>query len=115
MRRDEAYFLDMLLAARDATSFIGGLTRELFENNRMCQLAVLKSLETIGEAAGQISKESREAHPEIPWHELIGLLHRLVHVYFTVNLMKVWDMVQNDLPGLISALEPLVPEEPSNE
>ena len=69
MRRDEACFLDMQLAARDATSFVSGLTREQFEKNRMYQLAILKALETIGEAAGQISKESRTAHPEIPWIE----------------------------------------------
>jgi uncharacterized protein with HEPN domain len=37
--------------------------------------------------------------------------HRLVHGYFEVDLRKVWDTVQNDLPPLIALIEPLVPPE----
>jgi uncharacterized protein with HEPN domain len=53
----------------------------------------------------------RVAHPEIPWPEIIGMRHRLVHGYFEVDLQKVWDTVRNDLPTPIAKLEPLVPPE----
>ena len=77
----------------------------------MHQLAILKSIEIIGEAASRVSAGTKEAHPEIPWREIIGMRNRLVHAYFDVNLIRVWDTVQEDLPALIAQLEPLVPPE----
>ena len=113
MRRDEGYLLDILLAARDATLFISGLTRQQFESSQLHKNAGVKALEIVGEAAGRISEELRNAHPEIPWREIIGMRNRLVHAYFDVDWVKVWDTVHNDLPPLIARIEPLVPPEES--
>lgn len=111
MRRDEAYLLDMMIAARDAVSFVRGLSPEQFNASRLHQQAVTKAVETIGEAAGRVSEPTRAAHPQIPWREITGVRHRLVHDYFEIDLDKVWEIVQNDLPPLITALEPLIPPE----
>jgi uncharacterized protein with HEPN domain len=111
MRHDDAYLLDMLIAARDALSFVHGLSRQQFSSSRIHQQAVAKALETIGEAAGKVSERTRSAHPEFPWREIVGMRHRLVHDYFEIDLEKVWETVQHDLPPLISILEPLVPPE----
>ena len=111
MRRDESYLLDMLIAAREATSLVSDLTREQFEESRLHQLAVIKALEIVGEAAANLSEKIRAAHPDIPWREVIGMRHRLVHAYFEVDLEKVWTTVQTDIPPLIDAVEPLVPPE----
>ena len=111
MRRDDAYLLDMLLAARDAVEFATGLTLPQFKRNRLHQHAVLKAIEIVGEAAARIGPETRRAHPDIPWPEVIGMRNRLVHAYFDVDVGLVWDTVQNDLPPLIARLEPLVPPE----
>jgi uncharacterized protein with HEPN domain len=79
MRRDEAYLLDILIAAREASEFVANLTWRQFAESRLHQSAVVKALEIIGEAAGRISIETRRAHPEIPWIEIIGMRNRLVH------------------------------------
>ena len=111
MRRDDAWLLDMLLAARRAVRFAAPLTFSEFENNDLHQLAILKAVEIIGEAASRISEETKAKHPEIPWTEIIGMRNRLVHGYFAVRLDRVWRTVQDDLPPLIAQLEPLVPPE----
>lgn len=111
MRHDDAYLLDMLLAAREAGKFTDGLTFAEFKQNRMAQLAILKAVEVVGEAASQVSTEGKKAHPEIPWTKIIGMRNRLVHGYFDVNLERVWKTVQQDLPLLIALIEPLVPPE----
>ncbi len=111
MQRDEAYLLDMLLSARDAQSVVEQLTREQFQSRRIHQLAALKALETIGEAASRISDMFRSDHPEIPWREIIGMRNRLIHAYFEVDIDKVWETVQDDLPSLIDHLQLLVPPE----
>ena len=111
MRRDDAYLLDMLLAAREAREFAANLTFPDFKRDRMAQLAILKSLEVSGEAASRVSSEGQKALPEIPWLQIIGMRNRLVHGYFDVNLLRVWETVQEDIPRLIVLLESrLTPE-----
>ena len=112
MRRDDtSYLLDMLVAARDAVVFADGLSFSEFARDQRTQLAILKCVEIVGEAASRVSAETREAHPAIPWREIVGMRNRLAHAYFEIDLRLVWDTVRNDLPPLIVQLEPLVPPE----
>ncbi|MEW6355534.1 MAG: DUF86 domain-containing protein [Planctomycetota bacterium] len=109
MWRDDAYLLDILIAARRALEFSRGLTWEQFDQSHLHQAAIVRTLEIIGEAAGRLSKEIKAAHPEIPWDGMIGMRNRLIHEYFRVDLAKVWDVVQNEVPVLIRLISPLVP------
>ncbi len=111
MQRDEAYLLDILIAARKALKFLEDITWEGFERSELHQHAVIRPLEIIGEAARRVSQQTRDAHPEIPWEQMIGMRNRLIHEYFRVNMTTVWETVQNDLPRLITLIEPLVPPE----
>jgi uncharacterized protein with HEPN domain len=56
-------------------------------------------------------KECSNQHPEIPWHQTIGMRNRLIHGYFDVGLDRVWDTVTSNLPPLIATLEKIVPPE----
>jgi len=111
MWRDEAYLLDMLIAAREARSFSEGLTWEAFQRSSLHQHAIAKALENIGEAARKISETMKAAHPEIPWQDIVALRHRIAHDYFHLDLVRIWQIVHEDVPVLIQLLEPLVPPE----
>jgi uncharacterized protein with HEPN domain len=111
MRRDDAYLLDILIAARRARRFLEDLTWEEFVDSELHQDAVMRPLAIIGEAARQVSQETRDAHPELPWPQMAGMRNRLIHEYFRVDLATVWETVKNDLPPLIAVLEHLVPPE----
>jgi uncharacterized protein with HEPN domain len=111
MWRDQAYFLDILIAARRARAYSAGMDWAAFEQSPLHQDAIVRRLEIIGEAARNVSQSARDAHPEIPWRQVIGMRNRVIHEYFRVDLQKVWDVVQNDLPVLIAALERFVPPE----
>jgi len=109
MSRDDALVLDILLAAQDALGFVEGMNQQAFEASRLHQNAVIRSLEVIGEAAGKLSLDFRAAHPDLPWRAITNMRHRLIHAYNEVRQDVVWFTVQNDLPGLIAALKPLIP------
>jgi uncharacterized protein with HEPN domain len=111
MWRDAALLLDMLIAAREAREFSEGLTWEEFQRSSLHQHAVAKALENIGEAARKVTDETRATHPEIPWSQIISLRHRIAHDYFRLDLVRMWEIVQNDVPALIEMIEPLVPPE----
>jgi uncharacterized protein with HEPN domain len=64
MWRDDAYLLDILIAARHARKFRGDLTWEQFRNSALHQHAIAKTLENVGEAAKKVSDEMKAAHPE---------------------------------------------------
>lgn len=111
MWRDEAYLLDMLIAARDARQFCEGLTWQEFQASILHQYAVAKALENIGEAANKISEDMKLSHPEIPWTQIVALRHRIAHDYFSLDLFRIWEIVQHDVPALIEMLEHVVPSE----
>lgn len=107
--RDAALLLDMVLAARDARAFVADLDEAEFCASRLHQNAVIRSLEVIGEAAGNVAPDVRAVLPMVPWREIIGLRNRLIHGYAEVRLDRIWAIVRDDLAPLIAALEPLIP------
>ena len=92
-------------AAREALEFTRGRVRADLDTDRMLVLAFIKDIEIIGEAAHQVSEETKTQLPEIPWGDIIGMRHRLVHAYFDINLEILWRTLQQDLPPLLVALE----------
>jgi uncharacterized protein with HEPN domain len=109
--RDAALLLDMLLAARDARSFVEGLDEAAFLASRLHQNATIRSLEVLGEAAGKVSAATQAGRPDIPWREITAMRHRLIHGYGEVRLDLVWMVVRDRLGPLITKLVGLVPGE----
>jgi uncharacterized protein with HEPN domain len=108
--RDAALLLDMLLAARDAHSFIKGLNEAAFLASPLHQNAVIRSLEVLGEAASKISADTKARHSDIPWREIVGMRHRLIHGYGDVRLDLVWRVAHEHLVPLIASLVNIVPD-----
>ena len=46
--------------------------------------------------------------PTIPWRDIIGMRHVLVHQYFGVDVSVLREIVENDLPRLKPELERLL-------
>ncbi len=63
---DSVRLLHMLEAALEASEFAKGETRDSLEADRKLALAVIKDLETVGEAAAKISPATRQQHPQVP-------------------------------------------------
>ena len=113
MRRDDLIRLrHMADAAREALSFAKGRTRADLQTDRMLVLSLVKEIEIIGEAASKISEETRDLLPDIPWPDLTGMRHRLIHAYFDINVEVVWQTIVQDVPSLLSLLERTLEEHP---
>jgi uncharacterized protein with HEPN domain len=59
-----------------------------------------------------VSRDFTVTHPEVPWENIIGMRHKVVHDYLGVDEDIVWQVVAEDLPKLVESLEPLVPPAP---
>ena len=92
--------MDMLEYSGNAIRFSEGLTFEDFVADRLRYFAIMKNVEIIGEAANMLTTDFREQHPDLPWAQIIGMRHVLVHGYAQISDMKLWRTATKDLPVL---------------
>jgi uncharacterized protein with HEPN domain len=78
--------------------------KEAFLSDPLVQSAILHRRALLGEARG-LSPTLREAHPEIPWSEIIAFRNVVIHQYFGLDLELVWAIVTDRLSPLRSSLE----------
>lgn len=105
MSRDKLYLRDILDSARLIQNHLAGQTMETFKADVKTQDAVIRRFEIIGEAARHLSPEAQQALPEVPWKLVRGMRNILIHDYDDVDLDEVWETAQNDLNGMIQAVE----------
>jgi uncharacterized protein with HEPN domain len=94
----------MLDHAVEAVEMVQGRTRGDLDRDRQLNLALVRLLEIVGEAASKVSNEFRSLHPSIPWVEISGLRNRLIHGYDAVDFDILWEILHHDLPPLIMDL-----------
>lgn len=106
MKSDDRERIEHILeSCREAQEFIENKSRSDLHQDRKLELALNKEIEIIGEAAAQLSDETREKFDEIPWKEIIGMRNKLIHDYEEVRRDIIWRVVTKDLPELIKELE----------
>ena len=114
--RDPAHLWDVLEAARAIVDFTENLTLEEFlatgRDREIRRLAVERELEILGEAARRVSMRFRDVHPEDPWKEIVGLRNVISHEYDKVNYAEIYGILRQQIPELITQMEPLVPPPP---
>lgn len=104
---------DALSAIANLRSFLHGMTREKFDNDRKTQSAVERELEIISEACTHLTRlvsgpSLDEVFPAVPWHQIKGIGNRLRHEYGRIDAGDIWDTVTTgDLDALQMALETL--------
>lgn len=65
----------------DIETFTNAVDFNQFQQNREKVLAVIKSIEILGEAVKKIPEEICEKYPQISWRAIAGMRDILVHEY----------------------------------
>jgi len=100
MRSERQYLTDMVEAAEAIARFLAGIDRETFLADELRQSAVIQKIEVIGEAAGKIGPDLRARYPEVNWSQIVGMRNILVHGYFSIKAVIVWQTATQAVPGL---------------
>jgi uncharacterized protein with HEPN domain len=100
----------MLAYAREAVEMVYGRQREDLDTDRMLNLALVRLVEIVGEAAARVPARDQARWSAIPWPDIIGLRNRLVHGYDEVNFDILWVILREDLPPLIAELASIIQE-----
>jgi uncharacterized protein with HEPN domain len=99
-KNDQVYLLHILEAIDQIHEYTLGLDYDAFLKSRLIQDGVIRQLEIIGEATKNLSQETRDNAPQIPWKDMAGMRDVLIHQYFGVDLVAVWTTLEQDLPLL---------------
>lgn len=95
----------MLQAARDVVLLATGRSRDDLFTDMVLRRAMINAIQEIGEAASRISPQGRNRLAAVPWTQMVGMRHRLVHAYDVINLDIVWSVARDEVIPLIVALE----------
>lgn len=87
------------------------ITEEQILSDYAVQWTITTPLYNIGEHTYNLSKELKAAHSEVPWSQIAGMRHRLVHQYEDTNwsiisyvIFHELEPYMNQLTGILSEL-----------
>ena len=98
--KDRERLEHMLMAIDRILRYTKGKTFQDLVDDDMMYYAVVKNIEIIGEAANMLTIDFQTTHPETPWKMVKGMRNYIVHEYFQIDNLVVWDVVTNELVTL---------------
>lgn len=84
---DLIYIGHMLDTARKIASKVQGVDRTAYDADENLRRALVHLIQVIGEAARRVSQTLQQSHPAIPWRDIPGMRHKLVHDYLMLTKM----------------------------
>lgn len=105
MRNTKLYIDDIAEALRNVIEFTAGLSQAEFSSDKRTRDATIRNLEIVGEAAKKVPEAIRLLAGDIPWRRLAGLRDILIHDYFGIDAVILWDIVSNEVPVLLPKID----------
>jgi len=103
--RDKGRLEDIVEYSSNVLKIIDGIDFEEFSSNILIYFATMKNVEIVGEAAYMLTKEFKASHPEIPWKQVEGMRHVLVHGYSQVLPRILWATAKENIPEIKAQVE----------
>jgi uncharacterized protein with HEPN domain len=108
---DSVYIGHMLDLMRKAVERARAKGKDAYDADEDLRIVLAHLVQMIGEAANRVSVAGRVAHSTIPWKQVIGVRHRIVHDYMEVDYDIIWEIVSHDFPPLIPLLASILGEQ----
>lgn len=109
MKENIRYLLFIKECIEDIHSFITE-GREPFFRDKKTQYAVIRALQILAESTQRISSDLKAEYPEADWRGIAGFRNVLVHDYFGLNPLRVWEIITEDLPVLEDVITRMIEE-----
>ena len=99
-RRDKERLEHILAAIERVNRYVADKTYQDLVDDDMMYYAVVKNIEIIGEAANMLTADFQEAHPTTLWKKVRGMRNYIVHEYFQIDDIVVWEVATKSLVEL---------------
>jgi uncharacterized protein with HEPN domain len=84
------------------------VTVEAFVQDDILRDATVYRLQTIGEAAYNITDELKAKWPDVDWFKIQGLRHRIVHDYRNIDDAQIHRITNKYVPPLLEQLKKIL-------
>jgi len=84
--------------------------KDFFFADTKTQDAVMRNLQILAESTQRLSHSLRELHPEVDWRSISGFRTVAVHEYLRIDVVRIWDIVGQDIPLLEQQIERIMSE-----
>ena len=108
MKDDRLYLIHITECIERIESYIGGKDKQQFLDSTLIQDAIIRNLQTLAESTQRLSDASKETISGIDWFKIAGFRNVLVHDYLGVDIERVWNILEKDLPALKKALKKIL-------
>jgi len=108
MKDDRLYLIHISECIERIDSYTKGIDKQEFANSTLIQDAVIRNLQILAESTQRLSDEIKEKESAIDWFEIAGFRNVLVHDYLGVDIERVWNILQKDLPTLKKAIQKML-------
>lgn len=110
--KDDTVYLQHILEciARIEEDFADGKQR--FLSSHTLQDAVLRNLQTMAESTQRLSDGAKARHPEVEWHRIAAFRNVLVHNYLGIDVERIWEITQRDVPQLKQTISDMLQSRP---
>jgi uncharacterized protein with HEPN domain len=99
---------EIIAAGEAIQAWVSGLDESTYLADPRTCAAVAMNLIVIGEAAGRLSAQAKQA-TALPWPQIAGLRNRIAHGYAVIDHRRVWQVVSVDLEPLLVAARSQLP------
>ncbi|MDI6752061.1 MAG: DUF86 domain-containing protein [bacterium] len=111
MKDDSVYLRHILKCIRHIEENTA-CEHDWFMESHTYQDAVLRNLQTIAESTQRLSKDLKSAHPEVEWRSIVSFRNVLVHDYLGIDIERIWEIVQKDVPELKKTIQEILDDIP---
>jgi uncharacterized protein with HEPN domain len=98
MKKDDLPYLQHIKLSLERIGEYASAGREVFSKDSKTQDAILRNLQTMAESTQKLSTSLKGKYPEVPWVKLSGFRNILVHNYLGLNLDRIWEVVEKNIP-----------------
>lgn len=107
-RECKLYLRDILNSIERIENYTANMSFDKFRENNLVVDGVIRNLEIIGEAVKNLSGEIKTEYSDIEWKKIAGLRDIICHEYFGVDIDIIWDVIENKLPELKTAINKIM-------
>ena len=105
MKRDyKLYLNDIRESINDIESYVGNISQEEFNKNKLLLDAVTRRLEIIGEASRNIPRALKENNKHEPWFDMSQFRDFIAHSYFEIGNLTIWKTIKDKIPIIKKAM-----------
>ena len=108
--RDDVVYLRHILECIRRIEENTDVGTDQFMASYTLQDAVLRNLQTMAESTQRLSESLKTQYPDVEWRRVSAFRNVLVHNYLGIDMDRIWDVVESDVPALKSAVTKMLNE-----